>query len=101
MLNLDTTAKKMVELVGEPSYTSNDHKWKGANASLINKLNKINVKPISIKQVLNNSGVAKKTFHASIKCIKLLFISSIFLNGNIRIEELSYRNKSAIYKFSL
>jgi len=48
--NFGTTAKKIVELVGEPSYTSGDHMWKGAAATLKKKATAIQIKDFSIRK---------------------------------------------------
>ena len=45
---LGTIAKNEVTIVGEPSYTSGDHIWKGAAANLNKKPIKIKDKPIRI-----------------------------------------------------
>ena len=47
-----------MEFKGEPSYTSKDHKWKGAKANFINKLKIIKDKPHSKKLKLNKLNVA-------------------------------------------
>ena len=48
------TAKKIVELVGEPSYTSGDHIWRGAAAIL-----KKNAAPTNKRAILIDSEVEK------------------------------------------
>ena len=57
--NLGTTAKKKVELEGEPSYTSIDHKWKGAIANLNKRLTKINDKANWIKPPFIKTSLTK------------------------------------------
>ena len=53
------TAKKKVELEGEPSYTSIDHKWKGAIPNLNNRLTNINIKANWIKLPLRKRCLVK------------------------------------------
>ena len=57
--SLGITAKKKVELEGEPSYTSIDHKWKGAIPNLNSRLTNINIKANWIKLPLKKRCLVK------------------------------------------